>query len=330
MKNIILFPSSHHLTSHFNHLSQKSIFLSYFLLNWLGKEEEINMILQAKHLTKWYGDHMAVDDIQLEFEKGSFNAILGPNGAGKSTTISMLIGLKKPTKGQIRYAPNTKIGVVFQASVLDEMLTVRENLTIRAQQYKEIVASRVDDLIHQLGLTAFQKQLYGTLSGGQKRRVDIARALLSRPDILFLDEPTTGLDIQTRKAIWDLLSRLQKDEGMTIILTTHYLDEADEADQIYIVDHGKVIAQGSATAIKSQYASNILKIRFKEMKDLEKLLQTGMTVKEENELEYLFYPRTSLEAIEYLAKVREEIDSFEFRPGTMDDAFIALTGREVR
>lgn len=330
MKNIILFPSSHHLTSHFNHLSQKSIFLSYFLLNWWGKEEELNMILQAKHLTKRYGDYMAVDDIQLEFEKGSFNAILGPNGAGKSTTISMLIGLKKPTKGQIRYAPNTKIGVVFQASVLDEMLTVRENLTIRAQQYKEITASRVDDLIHQLGLTAFQKQLYGTLSGGQKRRVDIARALLSQPDILFLDEPTTGLDIQTRKAIWDLLSRLQKDEGMTIILTTHYLDEADEADQIYIVDHGKVIAQGSATVIKSQYASNILKIRFKEMKDLEKLLQTGMTVKEENELEYLFYPRTSLEAIEYLAKVREEIDSFEFRPGTMDDAFIALTGREVR
>ena len=330
MKNIILFPSSHHLTSHFNHLSQKSIFLSFFLLNWLGKEEEINMILQAKHLTKWYGDHMAVEDIQLEFEKGSFNAILGPNGAGKSTTISMLIGLKKPTQGQIRYAPNTKIGVVFQASVLDEMLTVRENLTIRAQQYKEIAASCVDDLIHQLGLTAFQKQLYGTLSGGQKRRVDIARALLSQPDILFLDEPTTGLDIQTRKAIWDLLSRLQKDEGLTIILTTHYLDEADEADQIYIVDHGKVIAQGSATAIKSQYASNILKIRFKEMKDLEKLLQTGMIVKEENELEYLFYPRTSQEAIEYLAKVREEIDSFEFRPGTMDDAFIALTGREVR
>ena len=163
MKNIILFPSSHHLTSHFNHLSQKSIFLSYFLLNWLDKEEEINMILQAKHLTKRYGDYMAVDDIQLEFEKGSFNAILGPNGAGKSTTISMLIGLKKPTKGQIRYAPNTKIGVVFQASVLDEMLTVRENLTIRAQQYKEIAASRVDDLIHQLGLTAFQKQLYLSL-----------------------------------------------------------------------------------------------------------------------------------------------------------------------
>lgn len=288
------------------------------------------MILQANHLTKRYGNYTAVDDIQLQFEKGSFNAILGPNGAGKSTTISMLIGLKEATQGQVLYAPNTKIGVVFQASVLDEMLTVRENLAIRAQQYKGVEANRVEDLIHQLGLAAFQKQLYGTLSGGQKRRVDIARALLSKPDILFLDEPTTGLDIQTRKSIWDLLYRLQKDEGMTIVLTTHYLDEADEADQIYIVDHGKVIAQGSATAIKSQYASNILKIRFKVMKDLEKLLQNEMTVEAENELEYLFYPKTSLEAIEYLAKVREEIDSFEFRPGTMDDAFIALTGREVR
>ena len=288
------------------------------------------MILQAKHLTKRYGNYTAVDDIQLQFEKGSFNAILGPNGAGKSTTISMLIGLKEATQGQVLYAPNTKIGVVFQASVLDELLTVRENLTIRAQQYKGIEASRVESLIHQLGLTAFQKQLYGTLSGGQKRRVDIARALLSNPDILFLDEPTTGLDIQTRKSIWDLLYRLQKDEGMTIVLTTHYLDEADEADQIYIVDHGKVIAQGSAITIKSQYASNILKIRFKKLNDIEKLLQTEMTVEAENELEYLFYPRTSLEAIEYLTQVREEIDSFEFRPGTMDDAFIALTGKEVR
>ena len=288
------------------------------------------MVLQAKGLTKNYGDHTAVKDINLEFKKGSFNAILGPNGAGKSTTISMLIGLKRATNGQIIYAPNTRIGVVFQASVLDEKLTVKENLAIRAQQYKGIKGGRVEDLINQLGLTAFQKQLYGTLSGGQKRRVDIARALLSNPDILFLDEPTTGLDIQTRKSIWDLLYRLQRDGGMTIILTTHYLDEADEADQIYIVDHGKVIAQGSATAIKSQYASNILKIRFKKMKDLEKLRQTGMTVEEENEMEYLFYPRTSQEAIEYLAKVREEIDSFEFRPGTMDDAFIALTGREVR
>lgn len=287
------------------------------------------MILQAKGLTKNYGDHIAVRNINLEFKKGSFNAILGPNGAGKSTTISMLIGLKRATNGQIIYAPNTRIGVVFQASVLDEKLTVKENLIIRAQQYKGIKGGRVEDLINQLGLTAFQKQLYGTLSGGQKRRVDIARALLSNPDILFLDEPTTGLDIQTRKSIWDLLYRLQRDEGMTIILTTHYLDEADEADQLYIIDHGKVIAQGSATEIKSEYASNLLKICFKD-KQVEKFLPKNMPVEKENEFEYSLYPKSQLEAIDYLTQVREKIASFEFRPGTMDDAFITLTGREVR
>ena len=287
------------------------------------------MILQAKGLTKNYGDHTAVKDINLEFKKGSFNAILGPNGAGKSTTISMLIGLKRATNGQIIYAPNTRIGVVFQASVLDEKLTVKENLAIRAQQYKGIKGGRVEDLINQLGLTAFQKQLYGTLSGGQKRRADIARALLSNPDILFLDEPTTGLDIQTRKSIWDLLYRLQRDEGMTIILTTHYLDEADEADQLYIIDHGEVIAQGSATEIKSEYASNLLKICFKD-KQVEKFLPKNMPVEKENEFEYSLYPKSQLEAIDYLTQVREKIASFEFRPGTMDDAFIALTGREVR
>ena len=287
------------------------------------------MILQAKGLTKNYGDHTAVKDINLEFKKGSFNAILGPNGAGKATTISMLIGLKRATNGQIIYAPNTRIGVVFQASVLDEKLTVKENLVIRAQQYKGIKGGRVEDLINQLGLTAFQKQLYGTLSGGQKRRVDIARALLSNPDILFLDEPTTGLDIQTRKSIWDLLYRLQRDEGMTIILTTHYLDEADEADQLYIIDHGEVIAQGSATEIKSEYASNLLKICFKD-KQVEKFLPKNMPVEKENEFEYSLYPKSQLEAIDYLTQVREKIASFEFRPGTMDDAFIALTGREVR
>jgi len=287
------------------------------------------MILQAKGLTKKYGDHIAVRNINLEFKKGSFNAILGPNGAGKSTTISMLIGLKRVTNGQIIYAPNTRIGVVFQASVLDEKLTVKENLIIRAQQYKGIKGGRVEDLINQLGLTAFQKQLYGTLSGGQRRRVDIARALLSNPDILFLDEPTTGLDIQTRKSIWDLLYRLQRDEGMTIILTTHYLDEADEADQLYIIDHGKVIAQGSATEIKSEYASNLLKICFKD-KQVEKFLPKNMPVEKENEFEYSLYPENQLEAIDYLTQVREKIAGFEFRPGTMDDAFIALTGREVR
>lgn len=288
------------------------------------------MILQAKNISKRYGNHLAVDHIHLQFEKGTFNAILGPNGAGKSTTISMLIGLKQPTQGDIIYEPGTKIGVVFQTSVLDEMLTVRENLTIRARQYKGLKPNRVSDLIDRLGLSAFQKQKYGTLSGGQKRRVDIARALLHGPDLLFLDEPTTGLDIQTRKSIWDLLYQLQREEGMTVVLTTHYLDEADEADQIYIVDHGKVIAQGSALDIKSQYATNILKIRFKERQQIESLKSSGMSVEQQSQLEYVLRPESEREAIDYLVQVRDKLAHFEFRPGTMDDAFIALTGREVR
>ena len=288
------------------------------------------MILQAKNISKRYGNHLAVDNIQLQFKRGTFNAILGPNGAGKSTTISMLIGLKQPTKGEIIYEPGAKIGMVFQTSVLDEMLTVRENLAIRAKQYKGLKPDRVSDLIGRLGLSAFQKQRYGTLSGGQKRRVDIARALLHSPDLLFLDEPTTGLDIQTRKSIWDLLYQLQREEGMTVVLTTHYLDEADEADQIYIVDHGKVIAQGSALDIKSRYAKNILKIRFKEIQQIESLKTSGMSVEQQSQLEYVFQPESEREAIDYLAQVRDRIAHFEFRPGTMDDAFIALTGREVR
>lgn len=288
------------------------------------------MILQAKNISKRYGNHLAVNNIHLQFEKGTFNAILGPNGAGKSTTISMLIGLKQPTQGEIIYEPGTKIGVVFQTSVLDEMLTVRENLTIRARQYKGLKPNRVSSLIDRLGLSAFQKQKYGTLSGGQKRRVDIARALLHSPDLLFLDEPTTGLDIQTRKSIWDLLYQLQREEGMTVVLTTHYLDEADEADQIYIVDHGKVIAQGSALDIKNQYATNILKIRFKERQQIESLKSSGMSVEQQSQLEYVLRPESEREAIDYLVQVRDRIAHFEFRPGTMDDAFIALTGREVR
>ena len=288
------------------------------------------MILQAKNISKRYGNHLVVDNIHLQFKRGTFNAILGPNGAGQSTTISMLIGLKQPTQGDIIYEPGTKIGVVFQTSVLDEMLTVRENLTIRARQYKGLKPNRVSDLIDRLGLSAFQKQKYGTLSGGQKRRVDIARALLHGPDLLFLDEPTTGLDIQTRKSIWDLLYQLQREEGMTVVLTTHYLDEADEADQIYIVDHGKVIAQGSALDIKSQYATNILKIRFKERQQIESLKSSGMSVEQQSQLEYIFQPKSEREAIDYLVQVRDKLAHFEFRPGTMDDAFIALTGREVR
>lgn len=288
------------------------------------------MLVQVKNLTKVYGDKVAVNGLNLEIESGSFTAILGPNGAGKSTTIQMLIGLLQPTSGQITYAEQTKLGVVFQNSVLDANLTVIENLQIRAKQYKQVETGKIEQLIEQLGLTSFAKQRYGTLSGGQKRRVDIARALLNSPDLLFLDEPTTGLDIQTRESIWKLLKDLQQKEKMTVVLTTHYLNEADDADKIYIVDHGQVIAQGSADQIKERYARNVLRILTQDSEGLKAALPTSCEWEQGKENEFFFYPETTQEALTLLSQLGSYIEQFEFQPGTMDDAFMALTGREVR
>lgn len=288
------------------------------------------MLVETKNLSKVYGDKVAVNGLNLEIEAGSFTAILGPNGAGKSTTIQMLIGLLQPTSGQIIYAEQTKLGVVFQNSVLDANLTVVENLQIRAKQYKQVKAGKIEQLIEQLGLASFAKQRYGTLSGGQKRRVDIARALLNSPDLLFLDEPTTGLDIQTRESIWHLLKDLQQKENMTVVLTTHYLNEADDADKIYIVDHGQVIAQGSADQIKERYARNVLRILTQDSEGLKVALQTRCEWEQGKENEFFFYPETTQEALTLLSQLGSYIEQFEFQPGTMDDAFMALTGREVR
>lgn len=288
------------------------------------------MILKTQDLTKTYGQHIAVNHVNLEIEKGSFTAILGPNGAGKSSTIQMLIGLSQPDSGSVHYAQEIKIGVVFQNSVLDEMLTVKENLQIRACQYKQVASGKVEELIDQLGLTNFSHQQYGSLSGGQKRRVDIARALLNNPDILFLDEPTTGLDIQTREAIWDLLNLLQEKQKMTVVLTTHYLDEADSADQVYIIDHGQIIAQGTANQIKGKYAKNILKLQTGNIDSLLDYLRDDSLIEKVNEGEIILKPETAQSALDIINDCRDLIDNFEFRSGTMDDAFIALTGREVR
>jgi len=288
------------------------------------------MLVETKNLSKVYGDKVAVNGLDIQIERGSFTAILGPNGAGKSTTIQMLIGLLQPTSGQICYAEKPRLGVVFQNSVLDARLTVLENLTIRAKQYKEMPAGRIERLVSQLGLSAFVKQPYGTLSGGQKRRVDIARALLNSPDLLFLDEPTTGLDIQTRESIWSLLKQIQKEEQMTIVLTTHYLNETDDADKIYIVDYGQVIAKGSADQIKGSYARNVLRILVPDSEDLKAALPTSCEWEQGKENEFFLYPETTKEALALLGQIGSYIEQFEFQPGTMDDAFMALTGREVR
>lgn len=288
------------------------------------------MILKTINLTQKYGDHTAVDGINMDIEKGSLTAVLGPNGAGKSTTMRMLTGIRKPSSGDIIYAPNTTIGVVFQSSVLDNQLTVKENLMIRAKQYRQVGLKQVEILIHDLGLTQFADQLYGTLSGGQKRRVDIARALLNNPDILFLDEPTTGLDIQTRLAIWQLLHDLQQSRQLTIVLTTHYLDEADHAQQVYVVDHGQIIASGSANQIKQRYASNQLTLFTSDARSLSEKLPDNSSSQVINEHEIHIKTGNAAEAITLITQYRSALTNFEYRLGTMDDAFVALTGKEMR
>ena len=288
------------------------------------------MILKTINLTQKYGDHTAVDGINMDIEKGSLTAVLGPNGAGKSTTMRMLTGIRKPSSGDIIYAPNTTIGVVFQSSVLDNQLTVKENLMIRAKQYRQVGLKQVEILIHDLGLTQFAGQLYETLSGGQKRRVDIARALLNNPDILFLDEPTTGLDIQTRLAIWQLLHDLQQTRQLTIVLTTHYLDEADHAQQVYVVDHGQIIASGSANQIKQRYASNQLTLFTPDARSLSEKLPDNSSSQVINEHEILIKTGNATEAITLITQYRSALTNFEYRLGTMDDAFVALTGKEMR
>ncbi|MBK0040040.1 MULTISPECIES: ABC transporter ATP-binding protein [unclassified Leuconostoc] len=288
------------------------------------------MILKTINLTQKYGDHTAVDGINMDIEKGSLTAVLGPNGAGKSTTMRMLTGIRKPSSGDIIYAPNTTIGVVFQSSVLDNQLTVKENLMIRAKQYRQVGLKQVEILIHDLGLTQFAGQLYGTLSGGQKRRVDIARALLNNPDILFLDEPTTGLDIQTRLAIWQLLHDLQQSRQLTIVLTTHYLDEADHAQQVYVVDHGQIIASGSANQIKQRYASNQLTLFTPDARSLSEKMPDNIGSQVINEHEILIKTGNATEAISLITQHQSILTNFEYRLGTMDDAFVALTGKEMR
>ncbi|MGQ2284852.1 ABC transporter ATP-binding protein [Leuconostoc pseudomesenteroides] len=288
------------------------------------------MILKTINLTQKYGDNTAVDGINMDIEKGNLTAVLGPNGAGKSTTMRMLTGIRKPSSGDIIYAPNTTIGVVFQSSVLDNQLTVKENLMIRAKQYRQVGLKQVEILIHDLGLTQFSGQLYGTLSGGQKRRVDIARALLNNPDILFLDEPTTGLDIQTRLAIWQLLHDLQQTRQLTIVLTTHYLDEADHAQQVYVVDHGQIIASGSANQIKQRYASNQLTLFTPDARSLSEKLPDNIGSQVINEHEILIKTGNATEAISLITQHQSILTNFEYRLGTMDDAFVALTGKEMR
>lgn len=293
-------------------------------------------MLEVKGLTKRFKNKIAVDHIDLQINDGQLVAFLGHNGAGKSTTINMLIGLLKPDAGEIKLnglTPNDKnyndsLGVVFQNSVLDKSLSVEDNLKIAGRLYKNFDEDFQKDLLNKLEIKSIQKQKYGSLSGGQRRRVDIARALLSKPKLLFLDEPSTGLDIQTRNKIWEVLNQLRHEMGLTIILTTHYLEEANQSDWVYVLDKGKIVASDTVDNLKSSYAQNTLTLYVNDLSTVDKLSKLGASQIAGNKvlLKVNSYP----EAISIIEEYKNEIFDFEYVHGSMDDIFIALTGKEIK
>lgn len=301
----------------------------------------MNSIIKLDHLSKSYGNIKAVTDISLEVYEGELFAFLGPNGAGKSTTINVLCTLLNADSGKVLingYALGRDdekirrdIGVVFQKSFLDNLLTVHENLVTRASFYglsKETAKQRIDDLTKQLSLGEFIHRPYGKLSGGQRRRAEIARALVNHPRILFLDEPTTGLDPQTRHSIWAYIDELRRKHKMTIFLTTHYMEEAALCDRVCIIDHGQILQLDTPTQLRLRYAPTLL--RLKTAKDLhEQLESAGFTYSKTTEGYELVVPESKA-ALTVLNRLENDYDHFEVLEGTMDTVFLALTGKVIR
>lgn len=284
-----------------------------------------------------------VNDISFDVREGELLAFLGPNGAGKSTTVDCLSTLTKFDSGEIKLAGfdiktqaqtiKQKIGIVFQEGLLDKKLTVAENLTLRAGFYypnKAEVKEAVDRAVEYTEIKDLLKRQYGKLSGGQRRRVDIARALLNTPKILFLDEPTTGLDPQTRQHIWETIQCLQKEYGMTIFLTTHYMAEAAMADYVIILDHGEIVAKGSPISLKERYSYDRLRLYPKKEQHLDSLLGSFSFTWSKMEDYYEVELADTLDAIDIVQKARNQLQSFEVLHGTMDDVFLNITGRSLR
>ncbi|MCH4009420.1 ABC transporter ATP-binding protein [Companilactobacillus sp.] len=289
------------------------------------------MQLSVKNLSKKFDHKLVVNNIDLTINEGDLVAFLGPNGAGKSTTINMLTGLIPQTSGEIAIddlkPTDTKyhqqIGVVFQKSVLDDDLTVKQNLQSRYGMYRNHT-NNLRKWIKLFQLEPLMNQKYKTLSGGQKRCVDIARALIHNPKILFLDEPTTGLDIQTRSLIWDVLNQLRKNQNLTIILTTHYLEEAELANFVYVIDHGQIIAADTVNNLKQDFAQNVLTLQLDSKNDLPQQVKNFQYQINADDVS-VFIP-TKNDAINLLDSLKQEIQGFEYRRGNMDDIFLKLTG----
>ena len=295
----------------------------------------MNMI-EISGLNKSFGDVRAVRDLSFCVKKGELFAFLGVNGAGKSTTINIICGSLKKDSGTViiggrdtdKERDMSLLGVVFQSSVLDSALTVRQNLESRAALYGITGAAfkeRFLELQELLDFKEFSNRAVGKLSGGQRRRVDIARALLHRPEILILDEPTTGLDPQTRKLLWDVISKLRRDEGLTVFLTTHYMEEAADADYVVIIDSGQTAAKGTPLELKNTYTGDFITLY---NVSEETVAALGLTATPLRDGYRISVPNTA-SATELILKNPAVFTDYEITKGKMDDVFLAVTGKKL-
>lgn len=295
-------------------------------------------IIEIKNLSKSFGDVRAVRDLSFRVKKGELFAFLGVNGAGKSTTISIMCGSLSKDSGSVsvcgcevgeqREKTAQKLGVVFQSSVLDKALTVRDNLESRAALYglsKKETGERISELSQLLCFEDILSRTVGKLSGGQRRRIDVARALLNKPEILILDEPTTGLDPQTRRLLWDVVRSLREKENMTVFLTTHYMEEAADADYVIILDNGAIAAEGTPLELKNKYAGDFITFYSLGEEQLKALslpyekVGDGFRVSVEN----------TGEATKLILKYPQLFTDYEIAKGKMDDVFLSATGKKL-
>ena len=295
-------------------------------------------IIEIKNLNKSFGDVKAVDRLSFCVKKGELFAFLGVNGAGKSTTINILCGQLSKDSGTVLVDGfdidkkadeiKAKIGVVYQNSALDKTLSVYDNLESRAALYGITGAAfseRIKELADALDFGDLLKRTLGKLSGGQRRRIDIARALIHNPEILILDEPTTGLDPQTRRTIWSFIQNLRRDKNMTVFLTTHYMEEAAEADFVVILDSGRLIAEGTPLELKNKYTGDFVTvygINEEEARSLEKPYELMRD-------EYRLSVKDTGEATALIIKHPEVFRDYEITKGKMDDVFLAATGKKL-
>ena len=303
----------------------------------------MDTIIKVSNLKKHFQEVNAVDDISFQVQRGQLYGLLGVNGAGKTTTINILCTLLSKSSGEVNICGyrlgkdnreiRKKIGIVFQENSLDDRLTVKENLIIRASLYNKstkIILENLNRVSEVLGLEDFLNRRFSKLSGGQKRRCEIARALMNTPELLFLDEPTTGLDPHTRQNVWKSIESLRNELGMTVFLTTHYMEEVAKAQEIAIMDAGKIIAVGSPHQLKQQYASDILNLVPNNRDKIISYLSENNYPFEQRSNHLQVYIPDSLHGLKILDVVRDYLSSFEVIQETMDDVFLNITGKNIK